>query len=530
MGAAQWFLAPGERGNRASRLDARAAWTDGNSIEVLVDGATYFERLRAVMSGLEPGACFHFTDWQGDADERLDGEGSEFGRLLACLAERGVLVRGLLWRSHPRSTHFAEEDNLGLTKVVDRAGGEIFVDERVRRGGSHHQKLVLVHHVGSRDRDIAFVGGVDLCHGRRDTPEHLGDPQPVALAPQYGSRPPWHDTQIAVRGPVLRDLEETFRERWNDPTPLDHRNPWRVVMRHLVGQRRRPSPLPDQLDAPAPCGTHAVQVLRTYPAKLPRYPFAPDGERSIARAYLKAFRRARRLVYIEDQYLWSPDAAAALSAALRAHPRLRVIVVVPRFPDRDGQLAAAGNRVARKRVVAELVRAGGERVLVCDLENADGTPIYVHAKVCIVDDVWMTVGSDNLNRRSWTHDSELCCAIVDAELDGRAPRDPAALGDGARRLARETRLRLWREHLGRAAGDDEDLVDPDAGFAAFRTTAAGLDAWHRLGRGGERPPGRVRPHREDADPRWRAALATAMARLVADPDGRPRSLRRRNAF
>ena len=67
-----------------------------------------------------------------------------------------------------------------------------------------------------------------------------------------------------------------------------------------------------------------------------------------------------------------------------------------------------------------------------DLDNDEGTPIYVHAKVCIIDDVWMTIGSDNLNRRSWTHDSELSCAIIDETVDEREPADPAGLGDGAR--------------------------------------------------------------------------------------------------
>ena len=172
-------------------------------------------------------------------------------------------------------------------------------------------------------------------------------------------------------------------------------------------------------------------MLRTYPAKQPAYPFAPDGERSVARAYLKALRRARRLVYLEDQYFWSESAARALADALRAHPELRVVVVVPRYPDRDGRVAGPAARIGRERATRIVEQAGGDRVLVCDLENEDGTPIYVHAKVCVVDDVWLMVGSDNMNRRSWTHDSELSCAVLDDTLDEREPRDPAGLGDGA---------------------------------------------------------------------------------------------------
>jgi phosphatidylserine/phosphatidylglycerophosphate/cardiolipin synthase-like enzyme len=265
-------------------------------------------------------------------------------------------------------------------------------------------------------------------------------------------------------------------------------------------------------------------VLRTYPARRRPYPFAPEGERSIARAYLKAFRRARRLIYIEDQYLWSLDATRVLREALADAPELLIAVVVPRFPDPDGTVAGDASRIAREQVLDELHEVGHDRVAVYDIENSAGNTIYVHSKVCVIDDVWMAVGSDNLNRRSWTHDSELSCAVLDETLDERAPIDPAGLGDGARRLARDTRLRLWREHLGRttATGDD-DLVDPDAGFRAFQTSARALDAWHASGGVGSRPTGQVRMHEPEHVPARHRWWARAVARVVNDPDGRARS-------
>jgi phosphatidylserine/phosphatidylglycerophosphate/cardiolipin synthase-like enzyme len=274
-----------------------------------------------------------------------------------------------------------------------------------------------------------------------------------------------------------------------------------------------------------------VQVLRTYPAKHPAYPFAPEGERSIARAYLKALRRARRLVYLEDQYFWSERAAHALAEALRAHPGLHVVVVVPRRPDRDGRVAGPAARIGRERATDIIERAGGERVVVCDVENEEGTPIYVHAKVCIIDDVWMMVGSDNMNRRSWTHDSELSCSVLDATLDEREPRDPAGLGDGARKLARDVRLQLWREHLGRTAGTgDDDLLEPDSAVREFRRTAQELDRWHQSGRHGERPPGHVRRHQPERVPARHRWWARAVSRVVNDPDGRPRADRRADRY
>src|SRR4029453_5985105 len=148
----------------------------------------------------------------------------------------------------------------------------------------------------------------------------------------------------------------------------------------ITREPRRPEPLPPAPSDPAPHGSHAVQIVRTYPAKRPPFPFAPPGERSTARAYLKAFRRARGLVYIEDQYLWSPHAARALANMLRREPELHVVAVVPRYPDRGGRASRAAARLGRVRAVETLRRAGGDRVAVYDPENAEGTPIYVHAK------------------------------------------------------------------------------------------------------------------------------------------------------
>src|SRR4029450_3486001 len=101
----------------------------------------------------------------------------------------------------------------------------------------------------------------------------------------------------------------------------------------------------------------------------------------------------------------------------------------------------------REQAISLCSKAAPERVHVFDVENHQGTPVYVHAKVCVIDDVWVSVGSDNFNRRSWTHDSELSNGVLDATRDEREPRDPAGLGDGARVFARDLRLELWREHL-----------------------------------------------------------------------------------
>lgn len=168
------------------------------------------------------------------------------------------------------------------------------------------------------------------------------------------------------------------------------------------------------------------------------------------------------------------------------------------------------------------------------LENHVGTPVYVHAKVCVIDDVWASVGSDNINLRSWTHDSELTCAVLDESPDPREPCDPGGLGDGARSFARDLRLELMREHLDLDAlgvpHAPDALCDPLKAFDAFTASAAALDAWHDNGRHGPRPPGRLRAYRRPSLSSTARTLYTPLHRRFVDPDGRPFGLRRRNEY
>jgi phosphatidylserine/phosphatidylglycerophosphate/cardiolipin synthase-like enzyme len=494
----------------------------------LVHGASYFGRLTSCLRELDRGDRVLITDWRGDHDEQLASDGTTLGGLLAELAHRGVEVRALLWRSHPSFLGFQEQAQVELARQVNDAGGEVVLDERVRRLGSHHQKLVLVERGGVPE--VGFVGGIDLCHGRRDDEDHQGDPQREDLDAVYGSRPGWHDLQAEVRGPALVDLATTFRERWNDPTPLEQRStPLGMIRARISRSPTRPDPL-TPAPSPAVAGSCAVQVLRTYPRKNPAFPFAPEGERSIARLYRKALARAQALVYLEDQYFWYEEVAATLADALRRAPALRVIAVVPRYPERNGTLSGPVYRVGQRRVMDQLERAGPGRVAVYDLENDEEHPIYVHAKAVIVDDVLAVIGSDNLNRRSWTHDSELSIAVLDEDRDERQPVDPGGLGDGARTFARELRLKLWREHLEAPDADDQELLDPIAAFDRWRRTAGELDAWHAGGRRGPRPAGQVRPHDVPALSTAQKLWAEPFFRVVVDPDGRPRALRRAGAF
>jgi phosphatidylserine/phosphatidylglycerophosphate/cardiolipin synthase-like enzyme len=510
-----WFLTAEERGNRATRV---RPWTEGNHVGTLVHGSSYFAALAESIRATRSGDMIMFADWRGDPDEKLTDEGPTISRALAEAARRGVLVKGLLWRSHLDRFRFSSEQNRTLTEEVNDAGGEALLDQRVRPLGSHHQKFVVIRHQDDPSRDVAYLGGIDLAHSRRDDSRHRGDTQTQPFARWYGGSPAWHDVQIRVQGPAVRDVEDVFRERWEDPAALS-RLPWQALPDMLRRLDRDPSHLPEPAPEPPASGSCAVQMLRTYPNRWPGYPFAPDGERSVARGYAKALRRARRLVYIEDQYLWSADVSGVFADALEREPGLHVIAVVPRFPEQDAPLAFASAMTGHARAVERVRRAGGDRVQLVDVENHEGEPVYVHAKVLVADDVWATVGSDNFNRRSWTHDSELTAAVLDSRRDPREPTDPAGLGDGARVFARDLRLELMLEHLDLT--DAEGLVEPIEAFEALRDSAARLQQWYDDGRIGARPPGRLRPHKVAAPPGWQRNLLGPAYRTLVDPDGRP---------
>lgn len=220
-----WFLTSSERGNDFSAIDRRRsdglAWSVGNSVQALVHGAAYFRGLLNAVRELRPGDQLYFTDWRSDPDQRLaDDPDSEVERVLAAAARLGVTVKGLLWRSHLDMLGFSAKENRRFGQQLNSAGGEVLLDQRVRLGGSHHQKLVVIRHARTAESDVAFIGGIDLCHSRRDDENHAGDPQRQAMAPAYGATPPWHDAQIAIRGPAVGDLEFSFRERWDDPSTL----------------------------------------------------------------------------------------------------------------------------------------------------------------------------------------------------------------------------------------------------------------------------------------------------------------------
>jgi phosphatidylserine/phosphatidylglycerophosphate/cardiolipin synthase-like enzyme len=390
------------RAGQLDRLDPPAAATslwaagdpparDGNDLQVLIDGAQALPLLAHTLA--QARSSVHIAGWHVTADFGLtrDDAAMRLRDLLGELAQR-VDVRVLLWAGAPvplftptraAVRHVRDEITRG-TRV------QCALDSRERPMHCHHEKIVIV------DGEVAFVGGIDLTSlggDRFDSAEH----------PMRG-RIGWHDVATHLRGPAVADVAAHFAGRWSEITGEPLEQPPRAM----------------------PVGAHTVQVVRTVPEKV--YAFLPHGDFRILESYTRALRSARKLVYLESQFLWSPELVEILAAKLRdpPHEDFRLVVLLPASPN-NGSDSTRG----QLGVLAE-ADGGNRRFLAATLSARSGGlagPLYVHAKVAIVDDAWLTIGSANLDDHSLFNDSEMNLVTCDRDL------------------ARETRLRLWSEHL-----------------------------------------------------------------------------------
>ncbi|HEY5143008.1 MAG TPA: phospholipase D family protein [Solirubrobacteraceae bacterium] len=380
----------------------------GNALDVLIEGAAYLHALdQAIRSARRSVLIAGWCITPGFAV--LRDEPPVLLRDLLGEAAESVDVRVLLWAGAPAPVFRPRRASVRDTRDELVRGTRIkaALDSHERPMHCHHEKLVVI------DDEIAFVGGIDLTDlggDRYDTPEH----------PARG-RMGWHDVSSRLRGPAVADVARHVAQRWQAVT----------------GER---------LEAPAEVARSAgdvdAQIVRTVPEKL--YDFAPRGDFRIIEAYLRALRSAQHLVYLENQFLWSPEIVDTLAGKLRRPPTdgFRIVVMLPGKPN-TGQDDTRGQ-------LAMLADADGDngRFLATTIRARTGNTsdrVYVHAKVGIVDDRWLTLGSANLNAHSFFNDTEVNLVTCDAAL------------------ARDTRLRLWAAHLERdideIAGDPSTVVD-----------------------------------------------------------------------
>jgi phospholipase D1/2 len=441
--AGSGLLMPGRNCWRIERADRLA---------FLVDAAAYFAAVRSAI--VQAKRSVFILAWDIDSRIRLvpdgadDGYPEELGEFL-----REVVARERHLHMYVLSWDFAmlyagDREPIPLYKLGWRTHPRprlaFRLDDKHPLSGSHHQKVVVV------DDAVAFVGGMDLTHGRWDTPEHLRE-QPRRRDVAGRLARPVHDVQAVVDGAAAAALGELCRDRWRNAT--GRRPPAASPVPAIVPWPR--GLVPDIVDVD-------VAIARTDPGYVTGKPVE-----EIRQLYADAIAGARRSLYLENQYFSSSVVGAALAQRLGSDDAPEV-VVVSRLTE-EGWLEARTMGVLRALLHQRLQAAdrhGRYRLLYPHIPELEPPNLLnVHSKVLVVDDELCSVGSANFNNRSMGFDTE-CNIVIEARGEERIRRGIAGL-----------RNRLLAEHL---------ASEPDAVAAEVERSGGSLvrmiDALARPGR------------------------------------------------
>lgn len=477
-------------------VDSNSVIRSGNAVRHLVDAenpshaalAGYNAMVDAIRSASGGDAFIYLLGWIciDDFDMITCDPTSKLRHLLAAAAARGVQIRAVLWEPavHMR-THIAQTET-SVRRIRALPGGAAIIDGEHLSLGSHHQKLLVVG--GGESRLVGFTGGLDVNSDRIfPSAVHCG-PMPVARPEQVelsdldpesmsgGGGNPLHDVHCRVEGPSAFDLLHTFIRRWDhhpDSGTIEARSPLRGRGRAVPPALTGPIPL-----AKSSTGRSCSVVIgRTFN---PRRGSGMPCERNIQRGLLAAIGNARRFIYMEDQYLINPDAAAALRAALPRIDHLTILLSASQI-NSDTPCIWTYRREFVRDLTAGLPPPLAAKVRLFQLVSPPlpvtvppcskgsggfrptfGRHTYVHAKCWVFDDELAVIGSANCNRRGWQHDSEIDAFI----FDDSTPRRP-----GERTFAQQMRMDLWAEHLDAPASAFEDGVASAAAWLSPRSSA-----------------------------------------------------------
>ncbi|KAF4391985.1 hypothetical protein F8388_004314 [Cannabis sativa] len=490
-----------------------------------------------------------------DSRRRKEGGDLTLGELLVKKAKQGVKVLILVWDDKTSlkllkndgvmSTHDEDTgsyfENTGVHCVlcprIPDGGQGIIQELKVSTMFTHHQKTVVVDSeniagdggISEKRRIVSYLGGIDLCDGRYDNPNHsifqtLNTTHSDdfhqnnfrgASIEKGGPRQPWHDIHCRVEGSIAWDVLCNFEQRWMKqghnkdllfelrkiqdtciipPSPVmllpEDRENWNVqLFRSIDGGAAFGFPTTPEKAAQAGLVSGKDQII----------------DKSIEYAYVNAIRRAKNYIYIENQYFigssygWDSkefnvdevgavhpipkELSLKIVSKIEAGERFVVYVVIPMWPEgipESGSVQAIlhwqkmtmemmykdiakalkskgldanpkdylsffclGNRETKKRGEYEPSKQPEDDSDYSRAQQARRFMIYVHAKMMIVDDEYIIIGSANINQRSMdgARDTEIA-------MGAYQPHHVSTLQQPAKGQVHGHRMALWYEHLG----------------------------------------------------------------------------------
>ena len=419
----------------------------GNTLEPLIDGEPAFRRICEATEQARRSVWVTVAFLEPRV-QMPDGRGTVFDVLDRARA-RGIDVRVIFWRCPELeevspSTHFmgteAQRESL-------RTRGSTFLArwDRATKLYCHHQKSWLID--AGDPSEVAFVGGINLDHGSVVPAGH-----PLRTGPNMHARDAnVHDVYSELRGPSATDVHHNFVQRWNEASE-------RVAEDGRWHSESAGADLEFPETTSQVAGDVVVQIQRTVRRGTYRNAVATpggepfpieEGDYSIADQYLRAIDAAQRTIYFEDQAIGSPEVVERLLPALDRG--VEVVFLVP--ADANTAMVEGRKDDGRNRFWEALTRLGQhERFTLAGIATPAGDGayqhIYLHAKICLIDDVWCTIGSTNIANRSFYGDTELNASVWHAPT------------------VRDLRCTLLREHL----GFDTASLDDRAAYERYRTT------------------------------------------------------------
>jgi phosphatidylserine/phosphatidylglycerophosphate/cardiolipin synthase-like enzyme len=390
-------------------------------LSVIIDGQAYFRALREAL--LKAQRMVMMIGWDFDFEIEMlpgesDGDGlapdgfpNRIGLFLDAIVDRcpGLNIYLLKWSG---GALIAPGGILPALQVKLMSPDQIHLafDGRHPLGACHHQKIVVI------DDSLAFCGGIDMTDGRWDDRDHLDD-NPLRCLKNGDDAQPWHDASTVFSGPAAAALSELARARWeraHDAAVEEDFSPGADLWPDSIDTVFRDIPL---------------AIARTAPPEADK-----PGIHEIEDLYLDAIKGAKHCIYIESQYFCADSVTRAIARRLARPDCPEIVVINPHAA--QGALEDQAMHVTRSRMIRQLqARDPHRRFRILYPVTESGQPIYVHAKIMIVDDVLLRIGSSNIDRRSMGFDTECDVAIT-------------ATDDGTRRLIGHIRTTLLAEHLG----------------------------------------------------------------------------------